>query len=86
MTKQASKATLLHEWDVANERYRLITIANFTPGYEDVYVIELLSQDALGEPTWSTIFNWRPERGKVTIESLLIAALKTLTKYCGGAS
>jgi hypothetical protein len=75
------RAQLLHEWEHGEHRYRLIARAKFTPGYEDVYVIEKLGTDSLGEPRWSVEHTWNPgeeDDDDDSIGTLLVTALKTL--------
>lgn len=57
-TPKNEKATLIHEWDQwdpqarAYERLRLIALGKWSPGYEDFYVVDRLSTDTMGEPSW----------------------------------
>lgn len=79
--KKDSRATLIHEWDQANERYRLLAVGMWSAGYEDSYVIERLSSDALGEPRWDTLFKWKATAsGDEFRPHLLIGAIQSLVK------
>ena len=58
-----SKAKLIHEWKHDANRFRLIAIAKFSPGYEDIYTIERCDQDALGNERWLSVDTWEPKKG-----------------------
>lgn len=72
------KAKLLIEWSDGANRYRLIAKANHTPGYEDIYFINILSEDDMGEPIWKRVKEWTPEvDGKsASVAHYLLKALK----------
>ena len=79
MNKNAKpKATLIHEWDHGKDRYRLIAVADHTPGFEDHIKIEKLGQDGLGEPRWDHIDGWRVRDNDRSTAHLLVAAVKSL--------
>lgn len=73
-----SRGTLLHEWDDDKRRYRLVSVAKFTKGYEDKWIIEELTSDSLGEPRWDKRFEWDSSTGD--LESVLVSAIKSLVR------
>lgn len=78
--KKDAKAMLIHEWDYENVRYRLVARGNFSAGYEDEYIIEILEADALGEPRWTASAQcWKNDR-KDDVKTILVAAIKSLIK------
>lgn len=74
MSKARSKSVLLIEWPDGKDQYRLIAKADATAGYEDEYVIEKLSQDALGEPRWDRHHGWRAKSEMAL--TMLVGAIK----------
>lgn len=76
---RSKKATLMHEWTVADEHYRLISVADATKGYEDEYVVEKLTVDSLGEPSWRHHWMARArdlEMATPNVTHLLIRAIR----------
>ena len=53
-----SRGSLLVEWSMGTDQYRLIAVGKHTAGYEDIYVIEQLGTDSLGEPCWERVDKW----------------------------
>lgn len=75
-----SNSTLIHEWDNLDtkERYRLLAVGKWSPGYQDKYIIEMLGQDGLGEPRWDEVVQWDPS-DSIALD-LLISCLKSVLK------
>ncbi len=74
-----SKARLIYEWESGKERYRLIAVANHTPGFEDRFVIDVLERDSLGEPSWKNFHTMDVKAlGKLSERIILIDAIKKL--------
>ena len=70
-----SRASLIYEWADGDDRYRLLSVGKFSAGYEDKFVIERLTADALGEPRWDSCWEW--DAGK-SLAGLLVGAVKSL--------
>lgn len=77
-SREKAKRKLVMEWDYNKNHYRLIAIADHTPGYEDHYLIEELGVDGLGEPRWTPMRSWDSKGGVSAVENLLTSAINSL--------
>lgn len=82
--REKAKSKLIHEWDhgppKSRERYRLIAVADHTPGYEDRYYIERLGADGLGEPRWDGVAEIKNAPTSNDTFQLMLSAIKSLIK------
>jgi hypothetical protein len=77
--KTKSTGQLIAQWSTKEGIYRLVSVGKFTPGFDDLFVIEKLEADALGIDRWIKHANWRKDDGEDTIATLLVAAIKELS-------
>jgi hypothetical protein len=52
------RARLVKQWEYGKVSYRLISLAHYTPGYDDEYVLERAEKDALGGRRWVVARTW----------------------------
>jgi hypothetical protein len=58
-----SKSKLVCKWKDKTTEMRLVMSGRCTSGYADIYIIEKLSQDSLGDPVWITVATWDRQDG-----------------------
>lgn len=74
-----STGTLIAEWTSKGQALRLVAQGKHTAGYEDSYVLEKYTNDALGAGCWTRIDGWEAGRGAADERtSLLTGGIKEL--------
>ena len=53
-----SKSKVISRWTSEDREYRLIAQGNWSEGFVDRYVVEVLGKDTLGDPRWDSEFSW----------------------------